>query len=138
MFSPALERQETPVHSVSALFVPSVTDFGGEIVRHSVDVVALGPKLESISQLMFFEGEKNSVLVGVWGASVPKVRVVVDVPDPDVVDVADDLEVVDEELEGEGLLEQAARARAQAGRTSRRTDHVRSARGIRRVYDSDA
>ena len=137
MFSPALERQETPVHSVSALLVPNVTDFAGEMVRHSVDVVAFGPRLESISQLMFFEGEKNSVLVGVWGASVPNVRVVVDVPDPDVVDV-DDLEVVDEELEGEGLLEQAASASAQAGRTSRRTNHVRSARGIRRVYDSDA
>jgi hypothetical protein len=34
-----------------------VTDFAGEMVRQSVLVVALGPKSESISQLMFFDGE---------------------------------------------------------------------------------
>ena len=32
-----------------------VTDFGGEMVRQSVPVVA--PELLSISQLMFFDGE---------------------------------------------------------------------------------
>jgi hypothetical protein len=34
-----------------------VTDFGGESVRQSAFVTALGPKLLSISQLMFFDGE---------------------------------------------------------------------------------
>jgi hypothetical protein len=55
VFSPALERQLTPVHSLSVLSVISVTDFGGEIVRHSAPVVP--PELLSISQLMFFDGE---------------------------------------------------------------------------------
>ena len=57
MFVPALERQLTPLHSVRLLSVFNVTDFGGEMVRHSVLVMALGPKLSSISQLMFFDGE---------------------------------------------------------------------------------
>ncbi len=42
--------------------------------------------------------------------------------------------MVDNELEEDGLLEQAASARAQTGRTSRRTDQVRSARGIAGAY----
>jgi hypothetical protein len=37
--------------------VLNVTDFGGEMVRHSVEVMAVEPTLLSISQLMFFEGE---------------------------------------------------------------------------------
>jgi hypothetical protein len=57
VFVPALERQLTPVHSVSVLSVFNVTDFGGEMVRHSALVVALVPTLLSISQLMFFDGE---------------------------------------------------------------------------------
>jgi hypothetical protein len=39
------------------LSVIRVTDFGGERVRQSVLVRALAPRLLSISQLMFFDGE---------------------------------------------------------------------------------
>jgi hypothetical protein len=35
----------------------NVTDFGGESVRQAAFVTALGPRLLSISQLMFFDGE---------------------------------------------------------------------------------
>jgi hypothetical protein len=81
---------------------------------------------------MFFDGEKNSVLVAVCGVSVPEVCEVVEVVpfeelvvvDPLVVDVAFDVVVVDEEVDG--LLEQAASASAHAGRTRRRIDHVRN------------
>ena len=52
-----MERQLTPVHSLSVLSVIRVTDFGGEIVRHNAPVVAVAPTLLSISQLMFFDGE---------------------------------------------------------------------------------
>jgi hypothetical protein len=45
------------VHSVSVPSAASVTDFAGDRVRQSVLVIALGPKLASISQLMFFDGE---------------------------------------------------------------------------------
>jgi hypothetical protein len=78
---------------------------------------------------MFFVGEKNSVLVAVCGTSVP------DVGDEVVVDVecgAAVVEVVDEAL-GLGLLEQAARARAQAGTTSRLSNHRRDDPDMRRV-----
>ncbi len=140
MFKPALERHETPVHSVSVPSAPSVTDLGGETVRHNVDVMALGPKLESISQLMFFEGETNSVPVEVCGTSVPEVCevldvvlcAVLDVVDRDVVVVAAEVVVVDE-LDGDGLLEQAASATAPDARISRRTDHFRIAMGIGRA-----
>jgi hypothetical protein len=57
VFTPALERQLTPVHSVRLPSAISVTDFCGEYVRQSVDVMALEPKSLSISQLRFFEGE---------------------------------------------------------------------------------
>jgi hypothetical protein len=57
VFSPAFERHWTPVHSVRVPPVLNVTDFGGEMVRHSVEVMAVEPTLLSISQLMFFEGE---------------------------------------------------------------------------------
>ena len=70
--------------------------------------------------------------VAVWGTSVPGVWDVLDVV------LGDELEVVDVvvvEFEEDGLLEQAASARAQAGRISRRIDHVRKALGIARVYD---
>jgi hypothetical protein len=136
---PALERQLTPAHSVRLLSVFNVTDFGGEIVRQSVLVVALGPKLSSISQLMFFDGDKNSVPVGVCGTSVPDVCDVLDVVLAEelvvvVVVVTDEAAVVvDAEFEEDGLLEQAARARAHAGRSSSRSDHVRSARGTHGV-----
>ena len=141
MFRPALERHETPVHSVSVPSAPSVTDFGGETVRHSVDVMALGPKLELIWQLMFFEGETNSVPVEVCGTSVPEVCevldvvlcAVLDVVDCDVVVVAAEVVVVVDELDGDGLLEQAASATAPDARISRRTDHFRIAMGIGRV-----
>ncbi len=139
VFRPALERQLTPVHSVRVLSVASVTDFGGETVRQSVLVRAPGPKLSSISQLMFFDGETNSVLVEVCGTSVPDVWVVVEVvvavelevDDCGVLDgdVALDVVVVDEEFE-DGVLEQAARASAQAGRISRRIAQVRGVLGI--------
>jgi hypothetical protein len=52
-----LERQLTPVHSVRPPSVFSVTDFGDETVRQSALVMALVPKLSSISQPMFFDGE---------------------------------------------------------------------------------
>ena len=52
-----MERQLTPVHSFSVLSVIRVTDFGGERVRQSALVMALEPRLSSISQLMFFDGE---------------------------------------------------------------------------------
>jgi hypothetical protein len=132
---PALERQFTPAHSVRLLSVFNVTDLGGEIVRQSVLVMALGPKLSSISQLMFFEGDKNSVPVGVCGTSVPDVcDVLVDELELKVVVVTDEAVVlVDAEFDDDGPLEQAARARAHAGRSSSRSDHIRSARGTQRV-----
>lgn len=139
VFKPALERQLTPVHSTRVLSVDNVTDFGGDSVRQSELVRPLWPKLESISQLMFPDGETNSVLVEDCGTSVPDVWVVVDVVPAMELDVVDwwvvdvdvvvDVVVVDEEFD-DGLLEQAARARAQAGSTSRRIDHERSALGI--------
>ena len=69
--------------------------------------------------------------VGVCGTSVPDVcDVLVDELELKVVVVTDEaVVVVDAEFEDDGLLEQAARARAHAGRTSSRTDHVRSDRG---------
>ena len=68
------------------------------------------------------------MLLDVCGASVPEVDVDVDVD----VEVAAVVEVVDEELE-DGLLEQAASARAQAGSTSRAIERARKAWDIRRV-----
>jgi hypothetical protein len=134
VFVPALERQLTPAHSVRLLSVFNVTDLGGEMVRQSVLVMALDPKLSSISQLMFFDGDKNSVPVGVCGTRVPDVWDVLDVVPPDELEVVvvteEAVVVVDEEFEDDGLLEQAARARAHAGRISSRTDQVLSARGI--------
>ncbi len=62
---PAFERHWVPLHSVSVLSVPSVTDRCGDSVKQSVEVMEDGPKLSSISQLMFPEGERNSVPVGV-------------------------------------------------------------------------
>ena len=116
-----------------------MTDFGGEMVRHSVDVMALGPKLESISQLMFFEGEKNSVPVEVCGTSVPEVCevldvvlcAVLDVVDADVVVVAAEVVVVDE-LDGDGLLEQAASASG-AGRQDQQADRPFPQRNVHRT-----
>jgi len=58
---------------VRLLSVPRVTDLGGETVRQSVLVSELGPKLKSISQLMFFDGERNSVPVADCGTRVPVV-----------------------------------------------------------------
>ena len=52
-----MERQVSPAHSVRVPSVFSVTVFAGEMVRQSALVMALVPKLESISQLMFFDGE---------------------------------------------------------------------------------
>jgi hypothetical protein len=125
--------------------VPNVTDFGGEAVRHSVDVMAVCPKLESISQLMFFEGETNSVLVDVWGTSVPEVCEVLDVVGAAVLEVVEAAVVVvatevvvvvdeDDSDDEDGPLEQAASAAAQAGRIIRRNDRVRTAIGISRAY----
>jgi hypothetical protein len=78
---------------------------------------------------MFFVGEKNSVLVAVCGTSVP------DVWEDVVVDVECDAAVVEvvDEARGLGLLEQAARVRAQAGTTSRLGNHRRDDLGMRRV-----
>jgi hypothetical protein len=72
------------------------------------------------------------VTVDVCGASVPDVWVVLDVVAEAalvVVVVADVVEVVEDELEV-GLLEQAANARAQAGRSNRLIDRFRRAVGM--------
>jgi hypothetical protein len=71
------------------------------------------------------------VTVDVCGTSVPDVWVVVDVvPGAALVDVepADVVDVVVDEL-GVGLLEQAASAKAQAGRSNRLIDRIRKAEG---------
>jgi hypothetical protein len=72
------------------------------------------------------------VTVAVCGTSVPEVWDVLDVVlGVEVEVVAGDDVVVDVgEFEDDGLLEQAVSARAQAGRTNRRIDHVRNALGI--------
>ena len=111
----------TPVHSVSVPSAPSVTDFGGAIVRHSVDVIALGPKLASISQLMFFEGEKNSVPVDVWGTSVPEVCGALDVVERVVVGVAAEVVVV---VGDEVERRRAARAGGEGGGAGRQNQHA--------------
>jgi hypothetical protein len=84
------------------------------------------------------------VPVDVWGTSVPEVCDV-----PDVVDVLDalpalELEVVEagvvdvvDELEVDGLLEQAASASAHAETIERLIDHARNVPGIRRVYGGE-
>jgi hypothetical protein len=72
------------------------------------------------------------VTVDVCGASVPDVWVVLDVvPEAAlvVVVVADVVDVVEEKLEL-GLLEQAANARAQAGKSNKLIDHFRRAVGM--------
>jgi len=84
------------------------------------------------------------VMVAVCGTRVPDDVDVLDVVLGDELEVVvravvgvvevDDVVVV-EELEGEGLLEQAASARAQAGRINNRIDHVRNALSMARVYD---
>ena len=75
--------------------------------------------------------------VAVCGTSVPEVGDVLDVVlgDERRGRRGRDVVVVVEEFEEDGLLEQAASARAQAGRISRRIDHVRNALGIAGVYD---
>lgn len=81
------------------------------MVRQRVWVSALGPKLLSISQLMFIDGDKNSVPVDVCGASVPMVVVVGLAPDVGVVERA----VVEVVLLAVGvplLLEQEAQTSA--------------------------
>jgi hypothetical protein len=128
VFSPAFPRQLTPVHSVNVLSLFNCTDFGGDMVRQNAPVIALDAPL-SISQLMFFDGEKNSVLLDVCGTNVPDV--------PDVVDVVPDelVEVVDEALGEDGPPEQAASVSAQPARARSRIDQVRTALGIGEVYD---
>jgi hypothetical protein len=80
------------------------------------------------------------VTVAVCGTSVPGVWEVLDVVLGDELEVVDVVvvEVVVVEFEEDGLLEQAPSARAQAGRISRRIDHVRTALGIAGVYDGPA
>ena len=76
--------------------------------------------------------------VAVCGTSVADVWDVLDVlvaPVVDVVDRAVVVEVVVEEALGVELLEQAANARAHAGRTRRLKDRLRKAVGIRALYD---
>jgi hypothetical protein len=71
------------------------------------------------------------VTVDVWGTSVPDVWVVLDVVLAEaLVDVVlgEVVEVVEDELEV-GLLEQAASAKAQAGRSNRLIDRFRKAEG---------
>jgi hypothetical protein len=126
--SPAFPRHDTPVHRASVPSGLSVTDLGGEIVRQEADVVELGPRLKSISQLMFPEGEKNSVSVALCGCRVPPVdddEVVVDVAAVVGVVFAAVTEVVDV-VAGE-LLEQAASQRAPL--STRVTGATRRTRG---------
>ena len=120
---------------MSVLSVIRVTDFGDEMVRQSALVMALEPKWLSISQLMFFDGEKNSVTVDDCGTAVPDVSDVLDVvPESRLVDVvaravvvvAGLVDVVEDELEV-GLFEQAANATTQAGRSKRLIDRFRGA-----------
>ena len=75
------------------------------------------------------------MIVAVCGTSVPEVWGVLDVVLGDELAVVDGDVAVVEELEVGELLEQAASARAHAGRISRRIDHVRNALGIAGVYD---
>jgi hypothetical protein len=135
-----LARHWALLHSARVLSGFKVTECGGEMVKHSVDVRELGPKLSSISQLMFPDGDRNSALLAVWGASVPVVDevtevVLVDVGPELVVDVGPEL-VVDEAggIDGDGLLEHAASATTQTGRKSTRSGHVRSPLCIGRGY----
>jgi hypothetical protein len=46
-----------PLHSFNVPSVVRVTDLGGDTVRQRVLVIALAPRLLSISQLMFLDGE---------------------------------------------------------------------------------
>ena len=73
-------------------------------------------------------------MVAVCGTSVPDVGDVLEVVECAVVEVVarDEVVVVVGPFDEDGLLEQAARAKAQAGRISRRIDHVRSNSGHRR------
>jgi hypothetical protein len=84
------------------------------------------------------------VIEAVCGTSVPDVWDVLEVVVGTEVEVVDRAAgevvvrvtvVVVEELVEDGLLEQAASAKAQAGRIDRRIDHVRSALGMAGVYD---
>jgi hypothetical protein len=43
--SPPFDKHWAPAHSTRTLSVPNVTDFGGEEVRHSVEVKGGLPKL---------------------------------------------------------------------------------------------
>ena len=84
---------------------------------------------------MFREGERNSVPVGVCGASVPVVSALLDPVLPGVPAVECEAEVdVDaagEELGVDGLFEQAASATAAATRTT--TGPTKDRRGVRRI-----
>jgi hypothetical protein len=76
-------------------------------------------------------------MVAVCGTSVPDVGDELEVVECALVEVValDGVAVVVGPFDEDGLLEQAARARAQAGRISRRIDHVRSTLGTAGVYD---
>jgi hypothetical protein len=75
--SPGFERHCWPVHLVTVPSVFRTADCAGENVKHEVCVIMPDPKLLSISQLMFIVGEKNSVLVEVWGCRVGLIGTVV-------------------------------------------------------------
>ncbi len=109
VFTPALERHCVPVHTATLPSGVRVADRGGERVRHMVWLMELDPKLKSISQLMFPEGERNSVPVGVCGTNVPVVCPAVEVVPRAVVEVvATDVLVDVAVVGGAALLEQAA------------------------------
>jgi hypothetical protein len=57
VFSPALERHVWPEHLVRVPLAVSVADWAGDSVRQSAWFTPVGPVAESISQLMFFDGE---------------------------------------------------------------------------------
>ena len=86
---------------------------------------------------MFREGERNSVPVGVCGASVPVVCALLDpvlpgVPDVECeVEVEVDVDAAGEELGVDGLFEQAASTTAAAPRTT--TGPTKDRRGVRRI-----
>ncbi len=146
--SPGFERHCWPVHLVTVPSVFRTADCAGENVRHKVCVIMLEPKLLSISQLMFLEGEKNSVPVAVCGTKVALVAdvvvvvvVVVDCAADDVLvlelagrDVVVVLAVVEVVFVVDGPLEHDANSTAPATittiNTARRTN---SSLGIRRA-----
>ena len=127
VFTPALDRHCVPVHTATVPSGVSVADRAGDTVRHRAWLIELAPKLKSISQLMFPEGDKNSVPVGVCGTNVPVVCAVVDVAPCAVVEVVAMIVLVDVLVVGGAALSEQAVASVAPPitRTSRPMGHRR-------------